>query len=405
MDVNSSTIIQKVKKFMIQHQMIEAGDHLVVGVSGGADSICLLLVLLKLRDVLDYRISVVHVEHGIRGAEAEQDAEFVRSFCEKHRIQCHICHYQVPEYAHAHGMSEEEAGRVLRYQAFRDEKKKYPGQKVKIAVAHHLQDHAETMLFHLVRGTGIHGLAAIAPVNGDVIRPLLHISRQEIEAYLEQMGQDFCTDATNEMDVYSRNQIRHRVLPVLCEINGCAAEHMYQTAQQLREIGNYLEKQAAAAQETCCRMFADGAEIKKDVFLNLDAVIQGEMLYRLLGTLAGSRKDLTRDHIRQIQELFHRQNGRQIQLPLSYHNQSISYTSFWKFVTYAQKYLRLYETKTAFSDNPPYLQPYSLHFSHFLQSEFPHHCKLLPPAFYKEAVSVFRFAGEKAPESGGYGPL
>lgn len=129
------------------------------------------------------------------------------------------------------------------------------------------------------------------------------------------MGQDFCTDATNEMDVYSRNQIRHRVLPVLCEINGCAAEHMYQTAQQLREIGNYLEKQAAAAQETCCRMFADGAEIKKDVFLNLDAVIQGEMLYRLLGTLAGSRKDLTRDHIRQIQELFHRQNGRQIQLP------------------------------------------------------------------------------------------
>lgn len=315
MDVNSSTIIQKVKKFMIQHQMIEAGDHLVVGVSGGADSICLLLVLLKLRDVLDYRISVVHVEHGIRGAEAEQDAEFVRSFCEKHRIQCHICHYQVPEYAHAHGMSEEEAGRVLRYQAFRDEKKKYPGQKVKIAVAHHLQDHAETMLFHLVRGTGIHGLAAIAPVNGDVIRPLLHISRQEIEAYLEQMGQDFCTDATNEMDVYSRNQIRHRVLSVLCEINGCAAEHMYQTAQQLREIGNYLEKQAAAAQETCCRMFADGAEIKKDVFLNLDAVIQGEMLYRLLGTLAGSRKDLTRDHIRQIQELFHRQNGRQIQLP------------------------------------------------------------------------------------------
>jgi len=270
MDVNSSTIIQKVKKFMIQHQMIEAGDHLVVGVSGGADSICLLLVLLKLRDVLDYRISVVNVEHGIRGAEAEQDAEFVRSFCEKHRIQCHICHYQVPEYAHAHVMSDEEAGRVLRYQAFRDEKKKYPGQKVKIAVAHHLQDHAETMLFNLVRGTGIHGLAAIAPVNGDVIRPLLHISRQEIEAYLEQMGQDFCTDATNEMDVYSRNQIRHRVLPVLCEINGCAAEHMYQTAQQLREIGNYLEKQAAAAQETCCRMFADGAEIKKDVFLNLE---------------------------------------------------------------------------------------------------------------------------------------
>lgn len=123
MDVNSSTIIQKVKKFMIQHQMIEAGDHLVVGVSGGADSICLLLVLLKLRDVLDYRISVVHVEHGIRGAEAEQDAEFVRSFCEKHRIQCHICHYQVPEYAHAHGMSEEEAGRVLRYQAFETKRK------------------------------------------------------------------------------------------------------------------------------------------------------------------------------------------------------------------------------------------------------------------------------------------
>ena len=318
MDENQDRLVQKTEEYIRQHQMIEAGTHLIAGVSGGADSMCLLLVLLQLREVFGHEVSVVHINHGIRGEAAERDARFVRSFCEKRGIECHICSCQVPAYARAHGMSEEEAGRAVRYQAFRklrEKKEKCTGRKVRIAVAHNLEDHAETMLFHLARGTGIRGLAAMAPVCGDIIRPLLQISRKEIEAYLSQMGQDYCMDATNEMDIYSRNQIRHQILPVLQGINSRAAEHMYQTAQQLREAGEYLRQQAADAQNICCRMTGQQAEILKDPFLKMDPVIQNELLHQTLGTLAGSRKDLTREHIRQVRGLFERQNGRQVQLP------------------------------------------------------------------------------------------
>ncbi|MDE6969821.1 MAG: tRNA lysidine(34) synthetase TilS, partial [Eubacterium sp.] len=163
-------LLRQAESFMRQHQMTEPGSHVIAGVSGGADSICMLLVLLHLRDVFKYEVSVVHVEHGIRGEAAHKDAAFVSSFCRASGIECHIRHFQVPEYARAHGMSEEEAGRCLRYQAFAEEKKRFCGKMVRIAVAHNLEDHAETMLFHLARGTGIQGLASIAPVRGDIIR-------------------------------------------------------------------------------------------------------------------------------------------------------------------------------------------------------------------------------------------
>lgn len=307
--------LRQVESFIRQHQMITPGSHVIAGVSGGADSICMLLALLKLRDVFGYQVSVVHVEHGIRGEAAHKDAAFVSSFCAAYGIECHIRHFKVPEYARTHAMSEEEAGRFLRYQAFAQEKERFPTKKVQIAVAHHLEDHAETMLFHLARGTGIQGLAAIAPVRGDIIRPLLQVSRAQIEAYLSQIGQTFCKDATNENDAYSRNKIRHQMLPVLLAVNHRATEHMYQTAQQLREIDDYLKKQASEAQQICCTMQTGRAEIEKESFLRLEPVIQKEMLRGLLGSLAGSGKDLTREHVYQLRELFEKQNGRQIQLP------------------------------------------------------------------------------------------
>lgn len=308
-------LLRQAESFMRQHQMTEPGSHVIAGVSGGADSICMLLVLLHLRDVFKYEVSVVHVEHGIRGEAAHKDAAFVSSFCRASGIECHIRHFQVLEYARAHGMSEEEAGRCLRYQAFAEEKKRFCGKMVRIAVAHNLEDHAETMLFHLARGTGIQGLASIAPVRGDIIRPLLQVSRVQIETYLSQVGQTFCTDATNASDAYSRNQIRHQILPVLLDVNDRAPEHMYQTAQQLREIDGYLKKQAYEARKICCTMRTEGVEIEKESFLRLEPVIQKELLRGLLGTLAGSGKDLTREHVRQLLELFEKQNGRQIQLP------------------------------------------------------------------------------------------
>ncbi len=388
----------KIRQFISQHHMIEPGGHVIAGVSGGADSMCLLLVLLHLRKECGHTVSVVHVEHGIRAQAAKMDAEFVRHFCEQEGIECHIYHYCVPQYAAEHGMSEEEAGRKLRYEAFEAEKKKYaekpecrndfkaekekaekPGcwndfkaekekyaekpecaddnicrsgksrenHRIKIAVAHNLGDNAETMLFHLARGTGIRGLSAIAPVRGDIIRPLLHTSREEIETYLMQAGQKFCTDATNAEDVYSRNQIRHHVLPGLHRVNSRAAEHMYQAAEQLREINSFLERQAAQELKRCCILNAaqplkpenvpgqinaalkteadkDGgggtwrkehAVIDKEAFQQADPVIQKIMLHQLITKLSGSAKNLTSEHICQVQDLFSRQVSRCVSLP------------------------------------------------------------------------------------------
>ncbi len=308
-------MLQKIESYIREFHMIEAGDHVVAGVSGGADSICMLLVLLKLREKFGHTVSVAHVEHGIRGAESLMDASFVRRFCEKQNIACNIYHCQVPEYAREHGIGEEEAGRRLRYSFFEEEKKEYSGRNVKIAVAHHLGDQAETMLFHMARGTGILGFAGMSPVRGDIIRPLLSTSRDEIEKFLEAQGQEYCRDKTNEADIYSRNRIRHTIMPALEKINSRAAEHMYGLAADLREISQYLEKQAETAMERCCVYQGERVMIKKEIFEQTEPALQTEILHRLLSGLSESGRDITREHIRQVQALFARQNGRRVQLP------------------------------------------------------------------------------------------
>ncbi len=359
--VRGACMIRKIESYIRKYHMIEAGDHVIAGVSGGADSICMLRVLLALREPFGHTVSVVHVEHGIRGEDSLKDAEFVRNFCRDHGIGCLVCHVKVPQYADAHGMSEEEAGRHLRYAAFEEEKKKYPNRSVKIAVAHNMGDHAETMLFHLVRGTGISGLLGIAPVRGDLIRPLLEVGRNEIEKYLTQMGQDYCIDVTNESDLYSRNQIRHNVLPSLRQVNEKADEHMYLAAEQLREIDDYIRRQAAALEDKACVMeewhrtgkinakpenmeekayvlerqsasgtiskMPENAEgeasnaqivsvtIKKEIFESAEPVLQKEMLHHLLSRLACSSRDISREHVSLVRQLFAKQNGRQVQLP------------------------------------------------------------------------------------------
>lgn len=323
-------MLQKIELYIRKYHMIDTKDHIIAGVSGGADSICLLMVLLQLKEKLGFTISVVHVEHGIRGSDSLADAAFVRHFCGQRGIACHIYHYAVPEYAKAHGMGEEEAGRRLRYASFGAEKKAYEGyhasfsaekgnydggaDRVKIATAHHLDDNGETMLFHLARGSGISGLAGIAPVYGDIIRPLLCVSRMEIEQYLEQAGQAYCMDATNDSDVYARNKIRHQLMPILRQINSQAARHMYQAAEELREVDAYINKQAQKKLHECCKSEENGVLIEAAPFERQELVLQKEMLHCLLVKLEGGR-DITRKHIHELLALFEKQAGRQVHLP------------------------------------------------------------------------------------------
>ncbi len=225
------TIEKKVNNYIREHDMLAAGDRAVVGVSGGADSICLLHLLASLQKTMEMELLAVHVHHGLRGEEAERDARFVEAVCRSLAIPCVIVREDVETYAREQGLSLEEAGRNLRYRAFRKAAegwKSRNGQgRYRIAVAHQKEDQVETILHNLFRGSGLRGLSGMAPVRGEIIRPLLCVGRQEVLDYLEENQHDYCVDSTNETLDYTRNKLRNYLIPEICrEINNGAAEHI-----------------------------------------------------------------------------------------------------------------------------------------------------------------------------------
>ncbi len=262
---------KKVRDYIREQGMIAPGDAVIVALSGGADSVCLLAVLKRIADGGSFRrtagktdnagapgnaapvfaLRAVHVHHGIRGAEADRDELFARALCESFSVPFSAVHCQVPSYASEHGLSEEEAGRLLRYQALEEaavkwEQELLAGSQVKLALAHHRDDNAETILHHLLRGSGLTGLAGIRPVQGRRIRPLLCVGRDEIREYLRSERMDWCEDSTNQSADYTRNRIRSQVLPLLKEtVNGQAEEHILQAGQIIGQADEYLRQQAA----------------------------------------------------------------------------------------------------------------------------------------------------------------
>lgn len=306
-------MLQKVEAYIRQYHMLEEGDTVIAGVSGGADSVCLLLVLKELCAKYQFQIRVVHVEHGVRGQDSLQDAEFVQRLCESLEIPFFCVHFDVPDYAKQHGLSVEEAGRKLRYEAFEEEAEK--SQRAKIAVAHNRNDQAETVLFQLARGSNVRGLGGIAPVRGQVIRPLLCVSRQEIETYLERMGQNFCRDYTNDTDLYSRNCLRHQVLPALEQVNSCAMEHIADAADHMRELDEYLGRQAETLKRKWVRRDGKGLRLSVECAGQTEPVLLGELIYRILVDAAGSAKDISRVHVEQVESLLTSHAGKSCCLP------------------------------------------------------------------------------------------
>ena len=239
---------KKIQIFIRQYHMIEENDHVAVGVSGGADSVCLLLLLCELRKSMHFRLTAVHVEHGIRGAESLADAAFVKQLCADWNVPLRTFSVDALHQAKTQHQSLEEAARELRYRCFYEACRKC--QANRLAVAHHGDDCAETVLFHLSRGTGLRGLCGIVPVRElpeqklTLIRPLLCVTKAEVEAYLEQIGQEYRTDSTNADVAMSRNRIRSQVLPQLCEVNTAVVPHIVRTAGYLEEICEYLDEAA-----------------------------------------------------------------------------------------------------------------------------------------------------------------
>ena len=320
------TLERKVFSFMEKHHMLQPGDKVVAGISGGADSVCLLFVLLAYRKRVPFSLAVVHVNHGIR-QEAGDDEKYVEELCRTLRIPFYPVHADVRQRAKQEKCSEEEAGRMARYEAF--EKLADEWGAGKIAVAHNANDRSETMLFQLFRGSDIKGLGSIRPVRGRIIRPILCLERREVEAYLQARKLACCQDATNETDDYTRNRIRHHIIPYAEKelVSGCVS-HMAQTADMLAETEEYLKQQTELALRKCVE---DGwprwnatdkanhpcqkMQIDIEKFLEYHSVIRRRMLYEVLVSLAGSAKDISQVHVRDLLTLFTESGNRTICLP------------------------------------------------------------------------------------------
>lgn len=304
----------KVRNYMDKWQMLQSEDCVIVGVSGGADSICLLLLLSQLQKTIGFRMVAVHVNHGLRGMDADADEAYVKEFCKELGVVCEIYSADVELISKKRKQSTEEAGREVRREFFEKTMKKYHGTK--IALAHHQNDSAETFFINLARGTGIRGLGGIAPVNGNVIRPLLCLKREEIESYLKQAGISYCTDATNHSDEYTRNRIRNHIIPYLQEqVNPKVVERMNETMEQIRLVQEFLDEQVQRYWDKSVSVSTSGYLISGEVYLQVPEAIKPLLLKNVLIDVCGKEKDLESVHIKQLQELFQKQVGRKIDLP------------------------------------------------------------------------------------------
>lgn len=306
--------MNKVFDFIEQNKMLKKGDSVVVGISGGADSVCMLNLLNSYRDKLGISLFALHVNHHIRGQEADRDEAFVEALCKNLMIPCRTVHVDVPKLAIEQSISEEEAGRYARYNAFEEYCKEVGAQK--IAVAHNKDDVAETVLHNLFRGTGIKGLSGIPSTRKldsgiTIIRPLLAVTRAEIEAYLSKCNMTFQTDSTNEETDYTRNRIRLKLIPYIEEcINSSARANIIQAADTLSEISQYMDMQIVQAYQKYVKDFlwhSSGFDLPRPIATGLIRL----MIDRLVGTL----KDITKTHIDFVMDLRFKQVGKKIEIP------------------------------------------------------------------------------------------
>ena len=234
-------MLNKITAFVERHHLLshDAGKY-IVALSGGADSVALLLVLKQ----LGYDVEAAHCNFRLRGEESDRDEQFVRSLCERLQVQLHLIHFDTKTYADVHQVSIEMAARELRYRYFEQLRQDIGAQDV--CVAHHQDDAVETLLMNLVRGTGIHGLTGIRPRNGHIVRPLLGVSRAEIVSFLDNLHQPYVTDSSNLVPDVVRNKIRLEVLPLLQTINPAASENIAKTAQRMAEAEKVFNASVAS---------------------------------------------------------------------------------------------------------------------------------------------------------------
>lgn len=357
-----TAVQKKMEEFIRRERLLEMGDRVVLGVSGGADSVCMMELFAAIREAWQLELLVVHVHHGLRGAEADRDAAFVQAEAEKLEIDCVVERRDVRSLAAERGLSLEEAGRDVRYEILREYAKNWTSQKdglrdgcgsetlelagcrpAKIAVAHHQEDQAETILHNLFRGSGLKGLGGMSAKRGQIIRPLLCLEKKEILEYLEKRHIAYCEDSTNRENEYTRNRLRNELIPqIRREINEKAVEHIVEAGERLRQADAYFEEQAEKIWKECgvtkkCNAEGDvtgladgtksGAEsqvetadeiiygMERSVLLKEPPIVRTYVLRHMISMATQSLKDITSDHIDQVASLLEKETGKRINLP------------------------------------------------------------------------------------------
>ncbi len=310
--MNVNNIEKKVWAYIKANNMLEDCSNAVVGVSGGADSVCLMLMLNDyiIHNNKDVKLHIVHVNHGIR-KEAADDEQFTRKLCENLKLDYHCYNIECEKIARENNLTVEEAGRLERYDIFDKLSKQY--DKPRVFVAHHMNDQAETVIMNIARGTSLKGIRGIVPVRDNICRPLLCITRQDIESWLALRNQPFVTDATNYDNDYTRNSIRNVLLPYMSEhINKNAVQNIAFMADEVRAVENFIDKEADKLYQSCATQDSTGIRLSVEQLRQADEVLGKRVIYKALVELAGRAKDIYSVNVYDVYKLINLQTGRRI---------------------------------------------------------------------------------------------
>lgn len=288
-------MLDKVRNTIEKYELIKEGDRVLIGLSGGADSVCLTHALYSLKDELGITLYAAHMNHCLRGDAADSDERFSAEFAARLGIECVTERNDVRTYAEKNGISEETAGRELRYAFFKRVSKKYGLNK--IATAHNKNDNAETILMHFMRGSGMTGLCGIPFKRGNIIRPIIEISRDEIEEYCADNGLSYVTDSTNGETVYTRNKIRLDLIPkIQSDFNSGFIQTVTKNAVLMADELDFIEKET----DKVCENISEN-KIALDKLINSHAAVMRRVIMRMMK--AAGVNDIMSEYIESVIEL------------------------------------------------------------------------------------------------------
>lgn len=295
------------EKYINTHKLLQEKQKVLLACSGGADSMCLAALMQLWSQKHKGKLAVCHINHNLRGAESERDAEFVHTYCKQHGLECEIVNVQVKEFAKDEHLSIEQAARELRYQALYKTRAKLGCEL--IATAHNKNDQVETFLLNMLRGAGINGLKGMLPKQGTLIRPLLDTERVAIEFFCEQQGLSYCHDSSNDSHEYLRNRIRHELLPLLEQYNPNLLTSLARNMDNIRTDVDYLNKQAQELSDRLLVNKKTNISIPLTDFTQLSQSMATRILLLAIEKLVSTTQGISNNQLKQIYSLAHESRG------------------------------------------------------------------------------------------------